>query len=171
MSGHGKKQFQPLIFPLTQPRWDTLLYGQIDRLPLDVVPDEAKPNNLCRLNPRPPEFAHDPAELERAQMLFERISANIEFHLGSERREPHTALERPWRVLAETVSQYDGPTIIWFSTEILEPLLSPNITTAERMLCHFRVASTVIHEFTVSRLRFYVGAHVPIKTVAKSPFT
>lgn len=43
-----------------------------------------------------------------------------------------------------------GPTITWFSFELLAPLLDGRISVAERMLCHFRVAVTLLHEFSVS---------------------
>ena len=66
----------------------------------------------------------------------------------SEYISPDTGLVRCRTVNAETESQ-QGPTITWFSIELLSPLVDKRVSVAERMLCHFRVAVTLLHEFTV----------------------
>jgi hypothetical protein len=74
---------------------------------------------------------------------------NVEIHLASERIDPEHGDERTFRASAETHVQAQGPIIIYFGHEILEPSLDKNITMAERMLGDFRVASTLMHELTV----------------------
>ncbi|KUJ16909.1 uncharacterized protein LY89DRAFT_782153 [Mollisia scopiformis] len=130
------------------PWWDTLLNGDLKGIELALIPESAQKNGLNRIFPREASIAGAPKEVARNRDRLKKMAKSIEFHLTSERVDPHTSLRRQWTMIGETESQTDGPTIVWIGIETLEPLLNPQITRAERMLCHFRVACTVIHEFS-----------------------
>ena len=102
-----------------------------------------------RIQPRPPEVANEPRNINVVQKCFNLVAEEINFHLYSSDFDPTSGIRSSFNAVAETSFQYREPTTIWFSFATLEPLLSSKITAAERMLCHFRIASTSIHEFSV----------------------
>jgi hypothetical protein len=53
---------------------------------------------------------------------------------------------------AETEHAYFEVATIWIAFEIIAPLFNPTVSPAERILCHFKFAITIVHEFTVSRI-------------------
>lgn len=64
--------------------------------------------------------------------------------------DPHTGVKSAYNRTAETDFQQLGPSITWIACETLAPLLDPRISSAERMLCHFKLGVTLVHEFCVS---------------------
>lgn len=141
-------------------RWDTLLFGEYRRIPVQDLPIGAQEDQY-RLIPRCAEIVNNPSEIRRAKTTLNGIAFKVEFHLVSEHTDPYTGLERDYLVQGETASQLFGDTIVWFGYELLAPLLDKRITISERMLCHFRIASTLLHEFTVSIIRMYIIFRYP----------
>ncbi|KAE8445237.1 hypothetical protein EG329_013609 [Mollisiaceae sp. DMI_Dod_QoI] len=136
---------QTLLNADTWPWWEVLITGIYTKIPKTDFSVSHRQKTFYQFEPRvasarrSDKFDH--------QEKFAALAKNIEFHLMSEYVSPESGLEREWTVNAETESQREGPTITWFSFELLAPLLDGRISVAERMLCHFRVAVTLLHEF------------------------
>jgi hypothetical protein len=130
-----------IVFDAKRGRFDTLLFGARSSIPLV---DTGGRSDYERRLPRPLASRSDCEE------FLLNIVSNVEIHLASERVDPDTGNKRlNFKPNGETHKQTEGPTIIYFSHEILEPLLNKNITVSERRLSDFRVASTLIHEVSV----------------------
>lgn len=125
-------------------RWEALVAGNYSAIPSIQFKKKDRDRTFYQFGP-----AKRGKKLQH-QQEFASMTKNIEFYLMSEYISPHTGLERKWTVAAETEPFQEGPSIIWFSIELVAPLLDQRISYAERMLCHFRIAVSLVHEFTVS---------------------
>ncbi|CZR62095.1 uncharacterized protein PAC_11992 [Phialocephala subalpina] len=124
---------QTLLHAQLWPWWDTLLFGEYRRIPVQDLPIGAQEDQY-RLIPRCAEIINNPSEIRRAKTTLNGIACKVEFHLVSEHTDPYTGLERDHLVQGETASQLFGDTIVWFGYELLAPLLDKRITISERML-------------------------------------
>jgi hypothetical protein len=83
-----------------------------------------------------------------------RVSAMLDryrFRVYSGSVNPHTGLKGD-DTNAETEHAYFEVATIWIAFEMIAPLFNPTVSPAERILCHFKFAITIVHEFTVSRI-------------------
>lgn len=92
-----------------------------------------------------------PGDINFSEHLIELAKdGEVEFYLTSEHLEVESGSARPYDTVGETMKgTQDKAAIIAISYEILQPLLNLEITRAERTLCHFRVATTIVHELMV----------------------
>lgn len=73
------------------------------------------------------------------------------FRLFSGSIDPNTGRKSDAKNGVTEHSHFEEATI-WIAFETIAPLFNPAVSPAERILCHFKFAVTVVHEFTVSRL-------------------
>jgi hypothetical protein len=118
-----------------------------EQIPMHDLPDSDKTGYFERFRLRPPVIA-DPDRKNVSQKLV-MLSQRIQFHLAS-----------GWEGTGPNLSYCSGIThqaTAWQGTtcnisfQLLEPLISPigpYLTPAERVICQFQVAVTILHEFT-----------------------
>ena len=89
------------------------------------------------------------------------------FCIGSGDLDPHIGVKSAYNRTAETDFQQLGPAITWVACGTLAPLLDPRISVAEKLLCHFKLGATIVHEFCVSKFQHSACSRsLSIKTVA-----
>jgi hypothetical protein len=79
------------------------------------------------------------------------MPGNFRFRFYSGSVNPHTGVKGN-DTNAETEHTYFEYATTWIAFEIIAPLFNPAVSPAERILCHFKFAITILHEFTVSRI-------------------
>jgi hypothetical protein len=99
---------------------------------------------------RTPEVAGTDEAREAVRDLFSSYRDKVQFSLADANLDIDTGLERETQVYGE----YYGPdklavTSIHIKYQTFEPLLNNKITDAERMLCQFELAATLLHESAV----------------------
>jgi hypothetical protein len=91
------------------------------------------------------------------------VDGDFRFRIGSGCVSPHTGLRAAYNRSAETEHEYQEDSTIWVAFETISPLLDKRISVAERMLCHFKLGVTIIHEFSVSRFQC-----APVTNISRS---
>ncbi|KAL2061555.1 hypothetical protein VTL71DRAFT_6932 [Oculimacula yallundae] len=127
--------------------WDTILAGEYTQIPVSEYPkeyDHEAKGMRYRISPRASiEVYRDRRNLDQ---VFIDLAKEVIFHLSSGEIHPSTGTKRGYHATGETLFQDSDKTIVYFSFESLEPLLNNQITAAERMACHFRNATILLHE-------------------------
>jgi hypothetical protein len=147
--------FRDHVNLLTLPRWDALLNAEFEPIRRsEYEPEDLPLENVVhhRYSARLPEVAGQENKIRKVRRAFLDTCKNIQFQLQSGHINRFSGSRRPREhfLYAESENFATTPkTIIWFSFESIKPLMNSKITAAERNLCHFRIATMLLHEFTV----------------------
>lgn len=130
--------------------WDAILFGEYKDIPDDAVEFDKEPKGVndkylqfFRLDPP---TSDEPNRRQKLQDKFSEISQKIEWHIISCYIDPDTGLagEHSFGVTAKQNAEQDIRVHLGF--ELIEPLLNPDISHADRMVCRFKLTCTIIHE-------------------------
>jgi hypothetical protein len=139
-------------------RFEALLDpGCYDQIPPSEMPMAHKTTYLERFKLRSPHLTPPSRGYILHKMTI--LSQGIQFNIASgveDGRTEHTWGSTDGLTDERQVWQH---TICNISYQLLEPLIPPmngKITPAERAVCHFQIAMTIVHEFTV-RVRTRLG--------------
>jgi hypothetical protein len=127
------------------------------KIPDSELPPEFKNRYYERFKLRPPHITAQDQTRMRQKINF--LSTKIQFNLASGLSEGKKGNFVVDEGVTHPATAWQS-TICFLSCHLLEPLLQPTnqkITAAERILCHFQIAITLLHEFTVSSSTFLVS--------------
>ena len=138
---------------LTEIRLDALLLGDKEIIPPDKIPSEqrfiGKDFKLFKL--RDPWVVQEQAQREKVKTYIISLAKNLRLNLTSGRTWPQNGLPCNITALGKTRNNpfWFDQTRVDISIEMVEPLLRTDLTSAERAVDTFRLASTILHETTV----------------------
>ncbi|PMD31642.1 hypothetical protein L207DRAFT_591589 [Hyaloscypha variabilis F] len=119
-----------------------------EKIPDSELPPEFKNRYYERFKLRPPHITAQDQTRMRQKINF--LSTKIQFNLASGLSEGKKGNFVVDEGVTHPATAWQS-TICFLSCHLLEPLLQPTnqkITPAERILCHFQIAITILHEFT-----------------------
>lgn len=82
------------------------------------------------------------------------MKGKYKFRIGSGDLDPSTGVYNAYNRNAETEHEHKG-TFSYIALEMLAPLFDNRISVAERMLIHFKLGVTLVHELCVSEFLYF----------------
>jgi hypothetical protein len=105
-----------------------------------------------RFNTRPAAvLSHERTYTDMKARFDDMVHGNFRFRIGSGCVSPHTGLRAAYNRNGEAEPEQQEDTPIWIAFETISPLFDTRITVAERMLCHFKLGVSIMHELCVSQ--------------------
>ena len=104
---------------------------------------------------RPPTICQQEKERRRAQQRLAALAENVDFFLVSGKNDPRNGLPSDPQGFMCGVTMHNDErrsshTIVNIAFEMVDTLLRTDLTSAERMVEVFKLATTLLHESTVS---------------------
>jgi hypothetical protein len=120
------------------------------------VPEEDRSCTYEKFRVRPPTICQQDQERRRAQDKLRALASNVDFFLVSGLNDPRNGLPSDPRGFMCGLTMHNderktGHTIVNIALEMVETLLRTDLTSAERMIGVFKLATTILHESIVSR--------------------